>query len=124
MLGRAFQVLALAKNVDREGQPLGGFKFGQEHFLAPGRLLEISAILCMFAWLSKWPVVRQIVERRRFGELRLLKKRRQFQKRVPDSPRQRNADDEPVNEKFEPVIGRLIALSHGKRSAYGYRFCL
>jgi hypothetical protein len=60
----------------------------------------------------------------RFGELRLLKKRRQFQKRVPDSPRQWNADDEPVNEKFEPVIGRLIALSHGKRSAYGYRFCL
>ena len=60
----------------------------------------------------------------RFGELRLLKKRRQFQKRIPDSPRQWNADDEPVNEKFEPVIGRLIALSHGKRSAYGYRFCL
>lgn len=60
----------------------------------------------------------------RFGELRLLKKRRQFQKRVPDSPRQWNADDEPVDEKFEPVIGRLIALSHGKRSVYGYRFCL
>ena len=59
----------------------------------------------------------------RFGELRLLKKRRQFQKRVPDSPRQWNADDEPVNEKFEPVIGRLIALSHGNVSP-GYRFCL
>jgi hypothetical protein len=60
----------------------------------------------------------------RFGELRLLKKRRQFQKRVPDSPRQWNANNEPVNEKFEPVIGRSIALSHGKRFAYGYRFCL
>lgn len=50
------------------------------------------------------------------GELRLLEKRRQFQERGPDSPRQRNADDEPVNEKFEPVVSRLISLSHGKCS--------
>ena len=48
----------------------------------------------------------------------LLKERRQFQERVPDSPRQWNADDEPVNEKFEPVIGRLISLSHGKRFSW------
>jgi hypothetical protein len=54
---------------------------------------------------------------------KLLKKCRQFQERVPDSPSQWNAHDEPVNEKFEPVIGRLISLSHGKRSL-GYRFCL
>ena len=39
------------------------------------------------------------------GELRLLEKRRQFQERGPDSPRQWNADDEPVKEKFEPAIG-------------------
>ena len=29
MLGRAFQVLALAKNVHRDGQRLGGLKFGR-----------------------------------------------------------------------------------------------
>ncbi|HTH18808.1 MAG TPA: hypothetical protein VL912_01910, partial [Candidatus Udaeobacter sp.] len=29
MLGRAFQVLALAKNVEIEGPPLAGFKFAQ-----------------------------------------------------------------------------------------------
>jgi SAM-dependent MidA family methyltransferase len=30
MLGRAFQVLALAKNVDSDAPPLSGFKFGRE----------------------------------------------------------------------------------------------
>ena len=30
MLGRAFQVLALAKNVDPDGRPLAGFKFARE----------------------------------------------------------------------------------------------
>jgi hypothetical protein len=35
MLGRAFQVLALAKNVD-SGTPLGGFKFAREPHSALG----------------------------------------------------------------------------------------
>ena len=48
----------------------------------------------------------------RFGQLRLLKMRRQFQERGPDSPRQWNADDEPVNEKFEPISGGLDLVSH------------
>jgi hypothetical protein len=30
MLGRAFQVLALAKNVDSDAPPLAGFKFARE----------------------------------------------------------------------------------------------
>ena len=30
MLGRAFQVLALAKNVDPTAPPLAGFKFARE----------------------------------------------------------------------------------------------
>jgi hypothetical protein len=46
------------------------------------------------------------------GKLRLLEKRRQLQERGPDSPRQWNADDEPVNEKFEPVSGGLDLVSH------------
>jgi hypothetical protein len=58
------------------------------------------------------------------GKRQLLKKRGQFQERVPDSPRKWNADDEPVNEKFEPVTGRLISLSHEKRFADGYWSCL
>jgi hypothetical protein len=48
----------------------------------------------------------------RVGELRLLKKRRQLQERGPDSPRKWNADDEPVNEKFELVSGGLDLVSH------------
>jgi SAM-dependent MidA family methyltransferase len=34
MLGRTFQVLALAKNVGREGDPLAGFKFARDRALA------------------------------------------------------------------------------------------
>ena len=63
---------------------------------------HIRCLAGVARWLNRW---RKFVER--LGEL--FKKRRQFQERVPDSPRQWNADDEPVNEKFEPVIGRLIA---------------
>ena len=48
----------------------------------------------------------------------LLKKRRQFQKRVPDSPRQRNADDEPVNEKFKAVSSGLDLVSHNSLLAF------
>jgi hypothetical protein len=33
MLGRAFQVLALAKNVDHESPRLAGFKFAREPHL-------------------------------------------------------------------------------------------
>ena len=54
-----------------------------------------------------------IFSRRNIGcHGRLLKKRRQFQERVPDSPCQRNADDEPVNEKLAPVSSGLDLVSH------------
>jgi hypothetical protein len=60
---------------------------------------------------SSWVLLnrsRKFVER--LGKL--LKKRRQFQERVPDSPRQWNADDEPVNENFETVSSGLDLVSH------------
>jgi hypothetical protein len=42
----------------------------------------------------------------------LLQKRRQFQKRGPDSPRQRNANNEPVNEKLAKVSSGFGLVSH------------
>ena len=56
---------------------------------------------------------------RKIGELRLLKKRRQFQERSPNSPCQWNAHDKPVNQKFERIAAGLVSLSH--KSAYGFR---
>jgi SAM-dependent MidA family methyltransferase len=40
MLGRAFQVLALAKNVDAGAPPLAGFKFAREPHAALGRRIN------------------------------------------------------------------------------------
>src|SRR5262245_5926825 len=42
----------------------------------------------------------------------LFKKRRQFQERIPNSPCQGNADDEPIDKKLAPVSGRLRLVSH------------
>lgn len=42
----------------------------------------------------------------------LSKKRRQFQERGPDAPNQRDADNQPGDEKVQSVAGRFILLSH------------
>ena len=50
MLGRAFQVLALAKNVDLETTPLAGFKFARQlrpkRLKMPDHFIETRIVCC------------------------------------------------------------------------------